>query len=348
MDKDRIMNPLLKALIPIVCCLLNVSFVAAQEECTEDTYVIFADGAAYSINNPDAEPLSLISNISVYLPEFGYVDGDNPFWMDYSSTTNMLAFTDGTSVFLLDGDDEAPRQLTLNDTDEHDYLEFEALSWSPDGQSLAVAVLENLSRYNLPTRMVILIYDVVDDVWQEGIEVLYEELGLLTYLEILRWSPDSSAIAFSLDTIIERRFYTTQYFETVCFDEGECEHSEILMRPANDEFGIPENRYAPAWSPDGSLGFICGDDLCIFDRDSLQVERISELDIVDEFMWLPCGNRIVYQAEDTHFIIRDLDSGEEIRLPMTTQIVNPIIQTQEIVALVPMPDAAFLFENSGA
>jgi WD40 repeat protein len=348
MDKGTVMKRLLKTLLPMLCGLLSVSFVAAQEDCPEDIYLVLANGEAYSINNPDAEPRSLISDVSVYLPEAGYVDGDDPFWMDYSNATHTLAFTNGARIFLFDSDDEAPRQLTLDDTEGHDYLEFEALAWSPDGQSLAVAVLENTSEYNLPTRMTILIYEVAEDSWREAIEVMYEELGLLTYLEILRWSPDGSAIAFSLDTIIQIRFYTTHYFDTACFDEGECEHSEILMRPANNEDGYPENRYAPDWSPDGSrLGFICGDDLCIFDRESRQVERLEEFDIVDEFMWMPCGNRIVYQSEDANILVRDLDSGEE-RTLVTIEQSAYLFQMQEMLGLLPMPDAAFLFENSGA
>jgi hypothetical protein len=338
---------LLSLLSLMVCALFRVNLVAAQAECVEDTYIVLASGEAYSVNNPDAEPLTLIPAVSDYLPEIGFVEPTTPFWMDFSSATSTLAFTDGVSVFLLDSDDEAPREMTPTDTDEHDYTDFEALSWSPDGQFLAAAVLENPSEYNLPTRMVILIYEVTTETWREGIEVMYEELGLLSYLGMLRWSPDGTAIAFSVDTIVERRFYTLHYFETACFDEGECEHSEILMRPANDQFGFPENRYAPAWSPDSHLGFICGDDLCIFDRESSEVERVEELDIADEFMWLPCGNRIVYQQEEANLVVRDLDTGEEIRLVRTTE-GSEFGQSQEIIALVPMPDAAFLFESSGA
>src|SRR5689334_2992009 len=114
MDKDKGM----KLLILIVCCLCNVSFVAAQEECPEDVYVVLSNGEIYSLNNPDAEPILLISAVRAYLHANPYVNYYNPFWMDYSSATQTLAFTDGADVFLLDADDDTPRQIPLNDTDE--------------------------------------------------------------------------------------------------------------------------------------------------------------------------------------------------------------------------------------
>jgi hypothetical protein len=334
---------LLNTLIMIGALSFSVSFVAAQEDCADDSYIVFSSGEAYSINDPNTEPLTLISDVQMYVPE-GYISDSSLFSMDFSSVTSTLAFTDGWDVFLLSADDDTPRQITPTDTETYEYIQFGGLSWSPDGQSLALAVRADPIADGL-MQVLILIYDVEQETWREVLELIDDDWGVSTYLDILRWSPDGSTIAFTLGTIGHGFVYVTYYFETACLEDGECDFSEILMRPRDNESGVPENRYAPDWTSDNRLGFICGDDLCLFERESAQVERMEALDILDEFMWLPCGNRIVYQYEDANFLIRDLDSGEETTL-LTIEQSRFLFQTHELLAIVPMPDAAFLFESS--
>ena len=238
-----------------------------------DVYVMDADGGRIRSITPGLEPIF----------------GDALAW---SPDDRRIAIASEGRLFVADTDGGRAIELQVEPIPA-DMLRTAAMSWSPDGNELAVVV----PRVGFPNEGVLEVVDV-----RTGDGTVVPTAGSLGYPSIgqASWSPTGDAIAYAVTLRLAGDSGTGQHLMVAVRNGGAWTTSVLVRGPVSD----PQRFGWPAWSNDGTrLAWVQGDlfgavALWVRSADGSAARKLADLPVSDlgqlgELAWLPDDSRIV-------------------------------------------------------
>jgi Tol biopolymer transport system component len=238
-----------------------------------EVYVMDADGGGIRSITPNLEPIF----------------GDALAW---SPDDRRIAIASEGRLFVADTDGGRAIELQVEPI-PGDMLRTAAMSWSPDGNELAVVV----PRAGSDEWGVLEVVDV-----RTGDVTVVPMAGSLGYASIgqASWSPTGDAIAYVATVRLAGDHSTGQHLMVAVRNDGSWTTSVLVRGPEADAqlFGWP------AWSNDGTrLAWVQGDlfgalALWVRSADGSAARKLADLPVSDlgqlgELAWLPDDSRIV-------------------------------------------------------